>query len=29
VMGEDGTATGELREPGAFNPIRDLIPKPD
>src|SRR5690606_8929212 len=24
-----GTATGELREPGAFDPVRDLIPKPD
>jgi predicted amidohydrolase YtcJ len=29
VMGMDGMATGELREPGAYNPIRDLIPKPD
>jgi predicted amidohydrolase YtcJ len=29
VMAEDGTATGELREPGAYNPIRDQIPKPD
>lgn len=26
VMGEDGTATGELREPQAFNPVLDLIP---
>ncbi len=24
-----GLATGELREPGAFEPIRALIPKPD
>lgn len=24
-----GLATGELREPKAFSPIRDLIPKPD
>lgn len=23
-----GTATGELREPGAFDPVRALIPKP-
>ena len=29
VMAADGTATGELREPGAFNPIRDQIPEPD
>jgi predicted amidohydrolase YtcJ len=29
VMAADGTATGELREPGAFDPIRNLIPKPD
>jgi predicted amidohydrolase YtcJ len=29
VMAPDGTATGELREPGAYNPIRDQIPKPD
>lgn len=28
-MAADGTATGELREPGAYNPIRDQIPKPD
>ena len=29
VMAADGTATGELREPGAFDPVRDQIPKPD
>lgn len=29
VMAADGTATGELREPAAFNRIRDQIPKPD
>ncbi|MCC6457628.1 MAG: amidohydrolase [Caldilineaceae bacterium] len=29
VMAEDGTATGELREPGAYNAIRDQIPKPN
>lgn len=29
VMGDDGTATGELREPDAFNPVRQHIPKPD
>jgi predicted amidohydrolase YtcJ len=29
VMAEDGTATGELREPGAYDPIRNHIPKPD
>lgn len=29
VMAADGTASGELREPGAYNPIRDRIPKPD
>lgn len=28
VMAADGTATGELREPGAFDPVRDQIPKP-
>lgn len=26
---DSGLATGELREPPAFNPIRDLIPPPD
>jgi hypothetical protein len=29
VMAADGTAHGELREPGAFGPIQALIPKPD
>jgi predicted amidohydrolase YtcJ len=29
VMAVDGTATGELREPGAFEPVREQIPKPD
>ncbi len=29
VVGEDGLAGGELREPGAYNPILDLIPEPD
>ncbi len=29
VMAEDGTATGELREPGAYNPIRNQIPQLD
>ena len=29
VMAPDGTATGELREPGAFDPVRDRIPQPD
>lgn len=29
VMGDDGLATGELREPGAYNPIRELLPIPD
>lgn len=29
VMASDGTASGELREPGAYNALRDLIPKPD
>jgi predicted amidohydrolase YtcJ len=28
VRDEAGLATGELREPGAFNPIRALIPPP-
>jgi predicted amidohydrolase YtcJ len=26
VMGEDGLATGELREPPAMNPVEELIP---
>lgn len=29
VMAEDGAATGELREPAAFLPIKGLIPEPD
>lgn len=29
VMAADGTATGELREGGAFRPVLDLIPPPD
>jgi predicted amidohydrolase YtcJ len=29
VVDADGTASGELREPGAFDPIKDLIPEPD
>jgi hypothetical protein len=29
MMAADGTATGELREPGAYNPVRERIPKPD
>ncbi len=29
VMAADGKASGELREPGAYQPIKDLIPKPD
>ncbi len=29
VMAAEGTATGELREPGAFGPVREQIPKPD
>lgn len=29
VIGDDGLASGELREPGAFGPIRALIPPPD
>lgn len=29
VMGTDGTATGELRERGAFGPIQALTPTPD
>jgi predicted amidohydrolase YtcJ len=28
VMGDDGTATGELREPPAMDPVRRLIPPP-
>jgi len=29
VMGEDGTANGELREFDAYNLVRNCIPKPD
>lgn len=29
VMGADGLATGELREPAAFKPVFDLIPPPN
>jgi predicted amidohydrolase YtcJ len=29
VLGADGLANGELREPGAFDPLRALLPKPD
>jgi predicted amidohydrolase YtcJ len=29
VMAPDGTASGELREPGAFEPVKRLIPEPD
>ena len=29
VIGADGLALGELREPGAFGPLRALVPKPD
>jgi predicted amidohydrolase YtcJ len=29
VLDEHGEATGELREPGAFQPVSDLAPKPD
>jgi predicted amidohydrolase YtcJ len=29
VMSQDGTASGELREPGAYNQVLDLAPKPD
>lgn len=28
VLGPDGLANGELREPGAFDPVRQLIPAP-
>lgn len=28
VLGVDGLANGELREPGAFDPVRQLIPNP-
>lgn len=29
VLDEHGEATGELREPGAYKPVSDLVPKPD
>jgi predicted amidohydrolase YtcJ len=29
VLDEHGLSTGELREPGAFQPVSDLVPKPD
>lgn len=29
VLDEHGESTGELREPGAFQPVSDLVPKPD
>jgi predicted amidohydrolase YtcJ len=29
VMAGDGTASGELREPGAYNRVMDLVPRPD
>lgn len=29
VLDADGRASGELREPGAYHPILDLIPPPD
>ncbi len=28
VLGDDGLASGELREPGAYRPALDLIPEP-
>ena len=28
VLGDDGLANGELREPGAYQPVLDLIPEP-
>ncbi|MEN9937269.1 MAG: hypothetical protein RLZZ387_3848 [Chloroflexota bacterium] len=28
VLGDDGLATGELREPGAFGPLQALVPSP-
>ncbi len=28
VLGEDGFANGEMREPGAYQPVSDLVPKP-
>ena len=29
VLDEHGESTGELREPGAFKPVSDMVPKPD
>jgi predicted amidohydrolase YtcJ len=29
VMAADGTASGELREPGAYNQVTSLLPRPD
>ena len=29
VLDEHGESTGELREPGAFQPVSDMVPKPD
>src|SRR5262249_51784108 len=29
MMADDGTASGELREPGAYNQVMVLMPKPD
>ncbi len=29
VLDEHGESTGELREPGAYQPVSDLVPKPD
>jgi predicted amidohydrolase YtcJ len=29
VLDEHGQSTGELREPGAYKPVSDLVPKPD
>jgi predicted amidohydrolase YtcJ len=29
VLDEHGESTGELREPGAYKPVSDIVPKPD
>ena len=29
VLDENGESTGELREPGAFKPVSDMVPKPE
>lgn len=29
VLDEQGESTGELREPGAYQPVSDLVPKPN